>query len=145
MPGPQSCRSRYARVDTDSLGETMSEQPERLRQIAVTIDCNDLEIQFAFWTALLGLEGEIDEPFGFIPASEGGTCAIWLQRVSGVAAGKNRLHLDFVAGDLPAIEGRVRELGGRVLDMQQWRTFSWRTCADPEGNLFDVMQASGTE
>lgn len=119
-----------------------TENHERPRQIAVTIDCNDLEIQFDFWTELLGLEGEIDEPFGFIPAPEGGSCAIWLQRVSEVSAGKNRLHLDFVVGDLPATENRIRELGGAVGDMQRWRTFIWRTCADPEGNLFDVMQAS---
>lgn len=111
------------------------------RQIAVTVDCTDLEVQFAFWTEFLGLTGQIDEPFGFIPAPEGRNGAIWLQRVPERREGKNRLHLDFVVEDLPAAERRVEALGGTIHSMGTWREFTWRTCADPEGNLFDVMQS----
>ena len=114
-------------------------------QIAVTVDCNDLDAQFAFWTEFLELEGEIHEPFGFIPAPEGRTGAIWLQRVPEARSGKNRLHLDFVVADLDAAERRVESLGGSIHSMHLWQDFAWRTCADPEGNLFDVMQSQTPE
>ena len=114
-------------------------------QIAVTVDCNDLDAQFAFWTEFLGLKGEIHEPFGFIPAPENRTGAIWLQRVPEKPMGKNRLHLDFVVDDLSAAERRVESLGGSVEEMHSWQDFTWRTCADPEGNLFDVMQSQPAE
>ena len=50
-------------------------------------------------------------------------------------------HLDFVAKDLDATCERIVELGGEVGERQEWQGFVWRICSDPEGNVFDVMQA----
>lgn len=108
---------------------------------AVTIDCNDLEAMVEFWAALLGVESEIHEPFAFLEPAPGRTGAVWLQRVPEPATGKNRLHLDFVVPDLAACEDRIESLGGRIVETQSWERYEWRVCADPEGNLFDVMQA----
>jgi predicted enzyme related to lactoylglutathione lyase len=47
--------------------------------------------------------------------------------------------------DLDAALERIVTLGGTVGDEQSWNEFVWRTCADPEGNLFDVMQAQNPE
>jgi predicted enzyme related to lactoylglutathione lyase len=48
---------------------------------------------------------------------------------------------DFVVDDLDFALDRVRHLGGEVGERQQWQEFVWRTCLDPEGNVFDIMQA----
>lgn len=114
-------------------------------QIATTVDCKDLQLMLDFWTSLLAIEGEIHEQFGFIGPAPGRTGSIWLQQVPEPKQGKNRVHLDFVAEDLAAVEARVVELGGSVLEIQEWQDFRWRVCADPEGNLFDIMQAQAPE
>lgn len=113
------------------------------RLIAVTIDCVDLEGMLAFWSEMLAVEGELHEPFGFIQRP--GDVSVWLQRVPEERTGKNRLHLDLVTDDLPALEQRIRELGGDIDGMHEWQGFRWRTCSDPEGNVFDVMQAQAAE
>lgn len=114
-------------------------------QIAATIDCNDLQKVFDFWTGLLGVEGQIEEPFGFLSPPPGRNGSIWLQRVPEERIGKNRVHLDFVVKDLPGAEARVETLGGSIGEAQSWGDFHWRVCADPEGNVFDIMQAQTAE
>jgi len=110
--------------------------------IAATIDVSDIEAAAKFYSELLGLEvmGIID-PFAFLSAAEDRKVAIWLQRVPEEKAGKNRCHLDFVVSDLEALETRVVDLGGSLGERQTWQDFMWRTCLDPDGNEFDVMQA----
>jgi len=109
--------------------------------IAVTVDVNDLEGMTRFWSELLGVEAEISEPFAFLSPGEGRKIAVWLQRVPEPRVGKNRVHLDFAVADLDGTQQRIVELGGGVGDRQRWETFEWRICTDPEGNVFDVMQA----
>jgi predicted enzyme related to lactoylglutathione lyase len=109
--------------------------------IASTIDCNDLEGMTAFWGGLLGVETQIVDHFGFLAHAPDRKVTIWLQKVDEPRTGKNRVHLDFAVLDLDAALERVIELGGTVGEAQTWQTFSWRTCADPEGNVFDIMQA----
>lgn len=124
-----------------TVGSASSEAP---RLIAVTIDCTDLEGMLAFWSALLGAESQLEEPFGFLQLPKGRT-AMWLQRVPESHTGKNRIHVDLVADDLPTTERRVEELGGSLDGIHEWHGYRWRTCRDPEGNLFDVMQAPDPE
>ena len=109
--------------------------------LATTIDCVDLEGMTEFWGTLLGVSHQVHEPFGFLAPSEGRRATIWLQRVPEQRVGKNRVHLDFVAGDLAAACRRVVALGGSLGDERSWQDFRWRTCLDPEGNEFDIMQA----
>ena len=122
----------------------MSDVPDhvRLRFIAVTIDCNDLETMTRFWAELLGVEFQIAEPFGFIGHTPDRKVTLWLQRVAEKRVGKNRLHLDFAVPDLEASLERVRKLGGDVGEEHTWREYRWRMCSDPEGNVFDIMQAT---
>ena len=108
--------------------------------IAATIDCNNLEGMTQFWSEVLDVPSEIHEPFGFLGHSDDRKVTIWLQRVVEPRVGKNRVHLDFVVDDLEAALARVERLGGSIGDKGQWQDFHWRTCADPEGNLFDIMQ-----
>ena len=111
--------------------------------IAATIDCNDLERMTAFWGELLDVPFQVVDHFGFLGHPEDRKVTLWLQRVPEGRVGKNRLHLDFAAGDLDAALARVRALGGEVGERQEWQGHTWNVCADPEGNVFDIMQASG--
>ena len=110
-------------------------------QIAATIDCNDLEGMTAFYAELLGVESQIHEHFGFLAHSPDRKVTIWLQRVPEERVDKNRIHLDFVVRDLDATLARVEELGGRAGERHEWQGYVWNLCFDPEGNVFDVMQA----
>ena len=110
--------------------------------IAATIDCRDVPLLLEFYSELLGLEnlGQ-QEHFGFLGYAPDRKVAIWLQEVPEAKTVKNRVHLDFAVPDLPAAESRVVELGGSLGARQEWQGYEWRTCMDPEGNEFDIMQA----
>ncbi len=120
---------------------TETGQPDVPRMIAVTIDCRDLESMTRFWGQLLGVEFTTVEHFGFLGHAPDRKVTIWLQKVPEDRAGKNRIHLDFVVDDLDATLERVRSLGGDVHGQNTWQGFLWTTCTDPEGNVFDIMQA----
>ena len=110
------------------------------RQIAVTIDANDLEAVAAFWSNLLDVDSQIVDHFAFLAPPAAGGSPIWIQRVPEPRTTKNRVHLDFVVDDLAAAEARITELGGSVGERQTWDRYEWRICSDPEGTVFDVMQ-----
>lgn len=119
--------------------------PDTPVMIAATIDCADLDGTTRFWGRLLDVEFQTVEHFGFLAHSPDRKVTIWLQHVPEKKAGKNRIHLDFVAGDLDAALDRVRSFGGEVGPRQEWRGFVWNTCSDPEGNVFDIMRAQPPE
>ena len=114
--------------------------PDTPLLIAATIDCADLEGMTRFWGQLLDVEFQIVDQFGFLAHAEDRKVTLWLQQVSEEKVGKNRVHLDFVVGDLAAALDRVRSLGGAVGNRHEWQGHAWNTCTDPEGNVFDIMQ-----
>ncbi|NNC39745.1 MAG: VOC family protein [Acidimicrobiia bacterium] len=120
-------------------------QPDVPLLIAATIDCSDLECMTRFWGALLDVQFQIAEPFGFLAHSPARKVTIWLQQVPEEKAGENRVHLDFVVADLDAALARVESLGGEAGDRHQWCDFVGNTCANPEGNVFDLMQGQALE
>lgn len=111
--------------------------------IAATIDCTDLEGMTRFWGELLDVEFQVVDHFGFLAHAPDRKVTLWIQRVPEAKAGKNRVHLDLVVENLDAALERVRLLGGSVGDRQTWQGHIWNVCADPEGNVFDIMQAQG--
>lgn len=117
-------------------------RPDVPRLIAATIDCSDLEGMTRFWGELLQVDYQVVEHFGFLAHAPDRKVTMWLQEVPEERAGKNRVHLDFAAVDLGAALERVRTLGGTVGERQEWQGHVWHICRDPEGNVFDVMQAS---
>jgi predicted enzyme related to lactoylglutathione lyase len=81
-----------------------------------------------------------DGQFVVLSAAKDGL-TIGFQRVPEGKAGKNRLHLDLIVGDLDEATAEVEMLGGRWLEPGNTRElggFRWRCMADPEGNEFDV-------
>ncbi|GAA2641710.1 VOC family protein [Streptomyces vastus] len=51
--------------------------------------------------------------------------------------GKNRIHFDVAAPDPASEQGRVEELGGRLLE--QYAAGGFLVMADPEGNEFCII------
>lgn len=110
--------------------------------IAATIDCNDLDAMATFWSELLGVEIVAKEgPFAFLAHAVDRKVTVWLQQVPEERHGKTRIHLDFAVPDLAAAERRIVALGGSVGEEQTFHQFRWKICSDPEGNVFDVMEA----
>jgi predicted enzyme related to lactoylglutathione lyase len=59
-------------------------------------------------------------------------------RVPERTPGKNSVHLDLHAPDVPAEVARAVGLGAKhVADFAEYGAV-WTTLADPEGNLFDI-------
>ena len=115
----------------------------QLRWDAVTVDCHDPQALAAFWCALLGVRvrGSWHQYVGLTPMAEGQPRLV-LQRTEDPRPPKNTLHLDLhvpSAADLPAAVERVVDLGGRLVAEHEDDGQSWRTLADPEGNLFCVV------
>lgn len=124
---------------------SVERKPDTPLLIAVTIDCADLGGMTRFWGELLNVEFKVVEHFGFLAHAADRKVTIWLQEVAEEKAGKNRVHLDFVVADLDAAVQSVTALGGGIGDKHEWRGFLWRTCTDPEGNVFDIMEAQQPE
>lgn len=110
---------------------------------SVVFDCVDAGALAGFWSRLLDTEIAAEHP-GFIwlkPPQEGGL-AIAFQEVPDPTPGKNKLHLDAYHHDLEAVEERITELGGSLVDAHEVPGFLWTVFADPEGNQFCVGHAA---
>jgi hypothetical protein len=126
----------------------------RLRDVVV--DCRHPASLARFWAAALdgydvapydeaelqrlrdtGVHGPEDDPTVLVEGS--GVPRFWFQLVPEPTPGKNRLHVDVVAGDLDAEIDRLVGLGARVVATRQRHGTRWVTCTDPEGNEFCVF------
>ena len=111
-----------------------------LRWDAVTIDCHDPETLAAFWSELLGVQvrGRWEQYVGLTPTAPG-LPRLVLQRTDDPRPAKNSMHLDLhvpSTAELPAAVERAVSLGARLVEEHEQAGQSWRTLADPEGNLF---------
>jgi predicted enzyme related to lactoylglutathione lyase len=107
----------------------------------VVIDSQRADEIAAFWSALLDrpVSDGANQFFALIPASEDRTFpALMFLGVPEPRQGKNRLHLDLVATDLPAEVERAVALGAtKIAEFEEHGT-RWTTLTDPEGNIFDI-------
>ena len=122
--------------------------PSRERNTRVTIGFGQVVIDSqradeiaAFWSALLDrpINDGANQFFALIPASDDRTFpALMFLAVPEPRQGKNRMHLDLVATDLPAEVERAVALGAiKIAEFDEFGT-RWTTLTDPEGNVFDI-------
>jgi predicted enzyme related to lactoylglutathione lyase len=110
---------------------------------SISLDCADAGKQADFWSQVLNR-----------PVDDGGSqdfAAIGLQNVEGqvwmfhrvpeAKQAKNRVHVDFLAGDLREEVQRVLTLGAAHIRDVDEGGYQWSTLADPEGNEFDIVAA----
>lgn len=115
----------------------------QLRWDNVMVDCRDPQTLAEFWCALLGVQvrGTWNQYVGLTPMAPGHPRLVF-QGTDDPRPPKNTLHLDLhvpTVGDLPGAVDRVVALGGRLVDEHEEDGQSWRTLADPEGNLFCIV------
>lgn len=108
---------------------------------AVVIDCNDFSRMSGFWKAALGYLPREEPEAGWVvlrdPAGTGVNVSI--AQVPEPRIGKNRLHMDLYTHDAPAEVERLRALGAEVT-RRPAPDEDFTVLADPEGNLFCVVQ-----
>jgi predicted enzyme related to lactoylglutathione lyase len=108
-------------------------------RLEVTLDCADLDSAAVFWQAVLGYAREQVIEGRYVTLSGDGP-VLSLQRVPEPKAGKNRLHLDLLVGDVDGEVARLQALGATVLPPGAREEFGqrWFVLADLEGNEFCV-------
>ncbi len=113
-------------------------------ELAVVIDCSQLDRSAEFWTGVLGYvqDGVATGRYQSLRPGNGPGAEILLQRVPERKHVKNRVHLDLRTRDLEPESRRLTSLGARVLTKEPvaeagWR---WHVLADPDGNEFCALE-----
>ena len=109
-----------------------------LETSSVVLDVVDMQLQVAFWGALIGEQaGPLRGQGGWITVgSLGPTAFLVLQKVPEEKSVKNRCHLDFFVPDVDRAIREIVSLGGRRIS--EPRPGGGVTMADPEGNEFCI-------
>jgi len=111
---------------------------------SIVIDCDDLPRMMAFWQdALHYVPRDPPEPDGVVlkdPAGRGPNLALNL--TSEGPLNDYRLHLDLYSSDPEREAERLLRLGATLKRPAQ-RGHDFVTLADPDGNLFDVVDKKG--
>ena len=114
-----------------------------LRWDAVTVDCADPDRLAEFWAELLrvAVRGRWEQYVGLEPTAPGLPRLVF-QRVDDPRPDKTTVHVDLhVTGPellQPAVD-RAVALGARLVRENEQDGQTWRTLADPEGNLFCLV------
>ncbi|NWJ44781.1 MAG: VOC family protein [Chloroflexi bacterium] len=108
----------------------------------IVLDCEDSVKLAEFWSLATGWEKQ--GPFGqymqLVNPNEA-EAGILLQQVSEKKTLKNRMHLDFGAGDLTGMHAEVARLialGAKKIIERAELGIVWTVMQDPEGNEFCV-------
>src|SRR5437867_3591585 len=116
-------------------------QPYRHGELALVIDCSDLDRSARFWSGVLGYPAGPASPgpastgsYRSLQPESGVGMDVLLLRVPEVKRGKNRLHLDLRTPDLEAEVSRLLELGATLLTRQPIAEdgWLWHILADPD-------------
>ncbi|MFI1017765.1 VOC family protein [Streptomyces sp. NPDC020965] len=117
----------------------------RARIDEIVYDCHDPARLVRFWAALLGGE-PVDRSPDWSYVDPPGPLRIAFQRVPEGRAGKNRLHVDLVAGDVDAAADEAVTLGAVRLGPPVADDYGrFQVLADPEGNEFCFVPSGHAE
>ncbi|KQM80929.1 VOC family protein [Agromyces sp. Leaf222] len=103
----------------------------------------DVPQAIAFWTAVLGyvLREAPDDDWAVLVPKDGTGLQLAIAQVGSAPNGRRRHHLDLYASDLAGEVARILELGASRVDWRYEDDADYIVLADPDGNLFDVIQA----
>jgi catechol 2,3-dioxygenase-like lactoylglutathione lyase family enzyme len=109
---------------------------------SVVIDCNDFPRMFAFWRDALGYvpREEPDEDWGVLRDPASSHVNVSLPLVPAPRVGENRPHFDLYADDREREVDRLLAIGATVHPRTPDPGEDFVVLADPEGNLFCVVQ-----
>ncbi len=113
---------------------------------SVVVDCNDFDGMVAFWQEALHYVARDPGEDGWVvlrdPAGTG--VNVSFQQVPEPRTGKNRLHLDLYTNDQAGQVERLLALGATRHPRDPEPGDDFVVLEDPEGNLFCVVDTSGT-
>jgi predicted enzyme related to lactoylglutathione lyase len=113
-------------------------------ELALVVDCADLDRADAFWCAVLGYVSPwpSSNQYRALRPADGDGIELLLQQVPEVKRAKNRMHLDLRVRELDTEVDRVVALGAQRLSAEPVAEhgWTWHVLADPDGNEFCVLQ-----
>jgi catechol 2,3-dioxygenase-like lactoylglutathione lyase family enzyme len=125
----------------------MSALNDQVRIGSIVILCYEWERTFEFWQAALGYEVKHTDPNGgFVILSDpsGRGPNLSLDQVPSSREGKrSRLHLDLYTTDQEGEVERLVQLGARRYPWRYPPGADYIVLADPDDNLFCVIQTAG--
>lgn len=113
---------------------------------SVVVDCNDFETMVAFWQEALHYvprEAPGDD-WVVLRDPEGSNVNVSFQQVPEPRSGKNRLHFDLYTDDQQGEVERLLRLGASRPPRAPEPDEDFVLLADPEGNLFCVVDTKGS-
>jgi hypothetical protein len=113
---------------------------------SVVVDCNDVHKMLAFWQEALHYAPKYppEEDWVILRDPEGRNVNVSLQKVPENRVGKNRLHFDLYTADQESEVERLLGLGATRHPRVPEPDEDFIVLADPEGNLFCVVDTSKT-
>lgn len=106
----------------------------------ITVDSADARALATWWAQVL--DGSVDDfpGLGMHVVRTGRLKGLNLavQQTTSPTPGKNRIHLDFGAGDRRPTVDHLVELGARRVGEHEHGGIGWTVLADPDGNHFCV-------
>ena len=111
---------------------------------SIVIDCNDFERMSAFWAEALSYRSREEPEGGFVVLRdpEGNNVNVSLQKVPERSTEKNRLHFDLYSIDQASEVERLLGIGATLHPREPEPAEDFVVLADPEGNLFCVIDVS---
>ncbi len=110
-----------------------------LRLANVTLDCDDPRPVAAFWSQALDIPIDEGASEFFVSLGMGAPGPNWFfVRVPEGRSAKNRLHVDFDAGNRAAEINRLVALGATKVSDHDEFGHSWTQMTDPVGNEFCI-------
>ncbi|BCI55289.1 glyoxalase [Mycolicibacterium litorale] len=108
----------------------------------ITFDCTDPDTLAGWWAEAVGGRLNVFAPGEFVVVIRENGPRLGFQKVPDVTPGKNRVHVDFTAGDVEAEVTRLVGLGASEKGRHSFGDdFSWVVLADPDGNEFCIAAA----
>jgi Glyoxalase-like domain len=113
---------------------------------SVVVDCNDFDQMSAFWQEALHYVPRAPAEDGWVVLADprGGNVNVALQQVPEPRSGKNRLHFDLYTDDQAGEVERLLGIGATRHPRTPEPDDDFIVLEDPEGNLFCVVDTSGT-
>jgi len=129
---------RHDAVDREEEGVT-------IRVGSVVVDCNDFDAMMAFWQEALHYvhRDPVEPGWVVLRDPDAGNVNVSLQQVPEKRVGKNRLHFDLYTADQAGEVERLLGLGATRHPRTPEPGDDFVVLADPEGNLFCVIDVSG--
>lgn len=108
---------------------------------SIVIDCNDFDTMSAFWAEALRYvpREPLEDGWVVLEDPAGGNVNVSLQKVPETASEKNRLHFDLYTNDQGGEVERLLGIGATRHPREAEPDEDFVVLADPEGNLFCVI------